>query len=309
MAQGKKSFVAYSDWKEMFDNLPNEVAGELIKHIFAYVNDENPQTDNYIIKALFSNIRNTLKRDLDKWESRKKSYSEAGIESGRVRKLTSKPQVYVIRIFSDKESFIKIGITRDSVGRRFSQGKGGIKRAGYSYEIVHQFFEENLVNGNILELEEYLHKHFENQSYTPLNKFGGCTECFNEIILNDVERCLEMFNKVEQKGTVSDSVSVSVSDNVNVSVIKEKEIPVLEDFINYALEMGQRNNLTIDPSKVSLKYSAWKQNGWKDGNGKIIKNWKSKILHNLNYWKQEEGKGSKSKIQELSEIKNPYDEK
>jgi len=29
--------------KALFDKLPNDKAGELIKHIFSYVNDENPE--------------------------------------------------------------------------------------------------------------------------------------------------------------------------------------------------------------------------------------------------------------------------
>ena len=85
MAQGKKSFIAYSDWKEMFDNLPNEVAGELIKHIFAYVNDEKPNSDNYVINALFANIKNTLKRDLNKWDEQREQRSLAGKRSAALR--------------------------------------------------------------------------------------------------------------------------------------------------------------------------------------------------------------------------------
>jgi len=81
----KKSFIAYSDWKETFDNLPNDVAGELIKHIFAYVNDEEPKSDNYIINALFANIKNTLNRDLKKWDEQRQQRSEAGKRSAALR--------------------------------------------------------------------------------------------------------------------------------------------------------------------------------------------------------------------------------
>jgi hypothetical protein len=68
MAEHKKSFIAYSDWNGMFKALPDEVAGRLIKHIFSYVNDENPSTDDYIINALFEQIKSTLKRDLNKYD-------------------------------------------------------------------------------------------------------------------------------------------------------------------------------------------------------------------------------------------------
>lgn len=76
MAQGKKSFTAYCDWKETFDALPNEKAGELIKHIFAYVNDQDPQTDDLLIKAVFAQIKATLKRDLKKWEAKREQNSK-----------------------------------------------------------------------------------------------------------------------------------------------------------------------------------------------------------------------------------------
>jgi hypothetical protein len=85
MAQGKKSFVAYSDWKDVFDELPDEDAGKLIKHIFAYVNDEDPISDSVLIKAVFANIKSTLKRDLDKWESQLQQRSQAGKKSAEQR--------------------------------------------------------------------------------------------------------------------------------------------------------------------------------------------------------------------------------
>jgi hypothetical protein len=85
MAEGKKSFIAYSDWNGMFQALPDDVAGKLIKHIFLYVNDENPKSDDFIINALFEQIKSTLKRDLKKWESQTKQRSEAGKKSAEIR--------------------------------------------------------------------------------------------------------------------------------------------------------------------------------------------------------------------------------
>lgn len=78
MAEGKKSFIAYSDWKAVFDELPDEDAGKLIKHIFAYVNDENPESDSVLIRAVFANIKSTLKRDLERWETQLNQRREAG---------------------------------------------------------------------------------------------------------------------------------------------------------------------------------------------------------------------------------------
>jgi hypothetical protein len=85
MAEGKKSFVAYADWKEVFDALPNEDAGALIKHIFSYVNDENPISDSVLINAVFANIKSTLKRDLHKWETQLEQRRIAGKKSAEMR--------------------------------------------------------------------------------------------------------------------------------------------------------------------------------------------------------------------------------
>ncbi len=79
MAENKKSFIAYANWKDTFDQLPNEEAGILIKHIFSYVNDENPTSDSLLINAVFANIKSTLKRDLDKWEFEIDKKSESGV--------------------------------------------------------------------------------------------------------------------------------------------------------------------------------------------------------------------------------------
>tara|TARA_R110000796_G_scaffold33154_1_gene86243 strand:+ start:586 stop:1338 length:753 start_codon:yes stop_codon:yes gene_type:complete len=74
----KKSFILYLDQKELFDSLPDEIAGKLIKHIFSYVNCEDPVSDDLIITVAFASIKQSLKRDLKKWESSITQRSEAG---------------------------------------------------------------------------------------------------------------------------------------------------------------------------------------------------------------------------------------
>lgn len=78
MAKDKKGFILYADQKALFEQLPNDKAGELIKFIFAYVNDENPITEDLIINLAFTPIKQQLKRDLIKFEETKEKRSEAG---------------------------------------------------------------------------------------------------------------------------------------------------------------------------------------------------------------------------------------
>jgi len=89
MAQGKKSFLFYADWGDSFDELSNEDAGKLIKHLCDYVRDKNPETDSVLIKALFAQFRNTLKRDLVKWDNRAEQSRINGGKGGRPK---SKPK-------------------------------------------------------------------------------------------------------------------------------------------------------------------------------------------------------------------------
>lgn len=78
MAENKKGFVLYADQKSLIDKLPDETAGKLIKHIFAYINDENPKTDDLLVEIAFEPIKQHLKRDLIKYDEIKERRSEAG---------------------------------------------------------------------------------------------------------------------------------------------------------------------------------------------------------------------------------------
>lgn len=110
MADVKKSFIAYSDWEDVFNELPNEEAGALIKHIFAYVNGKNPETESILIRAVFANIKTTLKRDLDKWEAQLEQRKQAGKKSAEIRSTKSNGRSTVVddpkRNPTDNESVI-----------------------------------------------------------------------------------------------------------------------------------------------------------------------------------------------------------
>lgn len=86
MAYNKKGFVLYADQRSIVDMLPNEKAGELLKHIFAYVNDENPISADPLINLAFEPIKLQLKRDLKRWEDTRSQRSKAGQISAEKRK-------------------------------------------------------------------------------------------------------------------------------------------------------------------------------------------------------------------------------
>jgi hypothetical protein len=79
-------------------------------------------------------------------------------------------------------------------------------------------------------------------------------------------------------------------ENENENVIKDRNtikniIPTLEQFLEYA-------NLSDDYKyPLTAKYEQWVADGWKDGHGKKIKNWKTKlkiIIPYLRPYKQSE---------------------
>ena len=87
MAENKKSFVLYTDTQGLINQLPDDIAGRLFKHIYAYVNDENPITDELLLNIAFEPIKMQLKRDLVKYEKKREQWSEAGKKSAEQRAL------------------------------------------------------------------------------------------------------------------------------------------------------------------------------------------------------------------------------
>jgi uncharacterized phage protein (TIGR02220 family) len=92
MAENKKSFVLYSDQRTLIELLSNEQAGVLLKHIFAYVNDENPICKDQLINIAFEPIKQQFKRDLIKWVSTKEGRSKAGLASAEARRINKLQQ-------------------------------------------------------------------------------------------------------------------------------------------------------------------------------------------------------------------------
>lgn len=83
MAENKKSFVLYTDQKEIFEQLTLKQRGELITIIFDYVNDLNPVVKDPMLKMAFTLIKQALKRDLKKYEARAERSRSNGTKGGR----------------------------------------------------------------------------------------------------------------------------------------------------------------------------------------------------------------------------------
>lgn len=86
MAENKKSFILYADQIHLFESLSDNEAGKVIKHLFRYVNDLNPELPDRTTQLIFEPIKQQLKRDLETWKKSISGKSEGGKKSAEMRK-------------------------------------------------------------------------------------------------------------------------------------------------------------------------------------------------------------------------------
>ena len=87
--------------------------------------------------------------------------------------INGKSCVYLIKCFSDDESFYKIGITSTDLNYRFKKSK-----MPYSFIVISTKTEGASADWDN---EKKLHRNLKKFRYKPLVSFGGETECFSEL--------------------------------------------------------------------------------------------------------------------------------
>lgn len=90
--------------------------------------------------------------------------------------------LYVVRLFNDTESFLKIGITFNKVSKRLCQIK-------YNKEIL--FTYSSLDADFVFELEKHCKTKFKNQKILPNTLFKGYTECLDISIKEELLNYLQ----------------------------------------------------------------------------------------------------------------------
>ena len=91
MAEGKKSFQLFTEYKSILDHLTDEEIGIVFRWVFDYVNDLNPEEPKGVLGAIIQPIKNNLKRDLEKWKAKCERNKENGRKGGRPRKNPENP--------------------------------------------------------------------------------------------------------------------------------------------------------------------------------------------------------------------------
>ena len=152
MAENKKGFMLYADLIFTVEKLTDEDAGQLLKHILNYVNDRDPIATNYIIDLVFEPIKQTLKRDLKKWETRAERSRSNGSKGGRPKNpVGSKETQKTQRVISKprKPDSVNVSVSDNVINiyRAFahlclSEDEFKKLNADYSKEVIDEVLDE-----------------------------------------------------------------------------------------------------------------------------------------------------------------------
>lgn len=156
--KNKKSFLLYLDQQDLFNKLPDEIAGKLIKHIFSYVNRENPEANDLLLEVAFSSIKQSLKRDLNKWESQLKQRSDAGKKSAEKRAKEKQRKATTVKSRSTKstdsvnvsvsDSVSDNEVTKDIVAKARKYSDVDYQFAEYAYSLITKVAPKQKANLN-----------------------------------------------------------------------------------------------------------------------------------------------------------------
>ena len=154
MAKDKKSFLLYIDLIHTIEKLTDEQAGKLFKHVLRYVNDKNPESDQFT-EVVFEPIKQTLKRDLEKYEGIRQRNSENAKKRWDATACERIPKVPALTKNADSDSvnvidsnnnidyLALLGFINKTFGRRFEVINEKTKRSyrarlkeGYTKDII-----------------------------------------------------------------------------------------------------------------------------------------------------------------------------
>ena len=198
----------YADQREQFDQLTDEQAGKLIKHLFAYVNDENPQTDDIVTKLSFTPIKSQLKRDLIKYKDKKEQWSAAGKASAEARRLKREQDLTDSTNVNDRSNRSTDSTVNDNdndndnVNVKDNKDKPPVFM--FKKSLLDYGFEKQLVDDFI-----------KNRKTKKLSNTETALNSFIEEIKKTKRKKNEVFKIIVEKGWGSFKANWNLSDNNN----------------------------------------------------------------------------------------------
>ena len=244
MAENKKSFLLYCDLIHTVSKMPDEKAGQLLKHILAYVNDLNPTTDDLIIQLTFEPIKQSLKRDLEKYERIKAKNTENALLRWNKNNATASDRIPLDAknadsvndsdSVSDKDSVNDILLKKETKKNILSDSN---KKFNFRLELIEYGFLENLVDDWLLVRK---------------NKKASNTETALKTFINEIE---------SRECNINDMLQIAVSNSW--SSFKHNWVDNLKNSTN-----GKQSN-SNEPKIGRQPISTIEKNlqGWGNNNG------------------------------------------
>lgn len=204
--ENKKSFILYCDLIHLVEKLPDEKAGELFKHILRYVNDQNPQTDDMLLQIAFEPIKQSMKRDLVKWEEKREERSKSGLIGSLRRWNTdlydkfSKEELSLdealeiaknrkASLSDNNDSYAKIAIANDSLA---TTAIANVTKIAVSGSVS--------VNGSVIQEDIMSNETFDTTAPdSKITAFDSKKQEAKTKALEEVNEILEIFNAVTGK--------------------------------------------------------------------------------------------------------------
>lgn len=178
MAKDKKSFLLYVDLIHTIEKLTDEQAGKLFKHVLRYVNDQHPESDQFT-EVVFEPIKQTLKRDLEKYEGIRQRNSENAKKRWDATACERIPKMPTLTKNADSDSvsvndinnnnidyLALLGFVNKTFGRKFEVINDKTKRA-YKARLKEGYTKERIFDAITNAASSKYHKDTNYQYCTP----------------------------------------------------------------------------------------------------------------------------------------------
>lgn len=253
MAKDKKSFVAYSDWNSTFKKLSDEEAGKLVKMMFSFVSDENPEAPDRITELIFEPIKNQMERDLEKYKEVRQKRAESGRNGGKKSGETRKTEQNEAIASIDEANEANACFASKNEANEAVNVNGNVNVIVNDILLEKETKEENIIKEN-LDSEFFPEKEFE----------------------ADKDPAEEKEKKIAQKKEKAQPPDLGTFMDAGREIY-QNELKLDFSLYEFALK---------------AKYNSWIDAGWKDGHKKPITNWKSKLRNIIPYLKPIYGKSN-----------------
>ncbi|WP_417198953.1 DUF6291 domain-containing protein [Bizionia sp.] len=148
----KNSFIAYNSWHEIFEELNDEEAGKLIKIIFRFANGLDAETTDKVVKMSFIPIKQSLVRDVVKWDKYIEKQSLNGKKGGRPQK-PKKPTGFSENPTEPKKAD-SVSVSESAINNIYNSFVDAVKKGIFKTRIDSTYKRLNIKSGSLTPLLE-----------------------------------------------------------------------------------------------------------------------------------------------------------